>query len=145
MRSLTHFAGRQPTLLRSVVHGAVALAVAAVAGCGTDDGGPASSAGSGGISSGGGAGVTGGATASGGASGAGGASGGGAGAGGATGGVPSLSDVDLTLGGLNQDLPAPAKDCLSVTPAPSIACFSVSGTWMGRGHNARTANKSGFV
>jgi hypothetical protein len=30
------------------------------------------------------------------------------------------SDIDLTLGGLNADLPAPSKDCLTVSPDTSM-------------------------
>lgn len=35
------------------------------------------------------------------------------------------SDIDLTLGGLNADLPAPSQDCLSATP-DSTMCAALS-------------------
>lgn len=42
----------------------------------------------------------------------------------------SLDDIDLTLGGLNQDLPAPARDCLQ-TLEPSLVCLSFTGDHIG--------------
>ncbi len=53
-----------------------------------------------------------------------------AGDGGSDGGAGSagtgIDDVDLTLGGFNQDLPAPTGDCVSAD-VPTAGCLSVSG------------------
>jgi hypothetical protein len=42
---------------------------------------------------------------------------------------PKLSDVDLTLGGFNDDLPAPERDCLALDEAPLVGCISISGEY----------------
>lgn len=41
-----------------------------------------------------------------------------------------IEDVDLTLGGLNQDLPAPSMDCLTRQDLV-VGCMAVSGTYNG--------------
>ena len=51
---------------------------------------------------------------------------GGGGAEAGAGSEPSIDDVDLTLGGLNQDLPAPSVDCLE-----RPACVAASGEYNG--------------
>lgn len=43
---------------------------------------------------------------------------------------PSLDDVDLTLGGLNQDLPEPPLNCLGMEE-PSSGCISFTGEYNG--------------
>lgn len=42
---------------------------------------------------------------------------------------PQLSDVDLTLDGFNDDLPAPELDCLAPDEAPLVGCISISGEY----------------
>jgi hypothetical protein len=46
------------------------------------------------------------------------------------GGAPDLSGLDLTLGGLNQDLPVPSLDC-TVGPTPTNGCMSWTGEYNG--------------
>jgi hypothetical protein len=89
-------------------------------GGGATGGGATGGAGSGGVPASGGAGGETGGVSSGGTAGTGGSSGG-----------SSLADVDLTLGGLNQDLPTPSTDCLALAKAPLVGCLSVTGSWMG--------------
>jgi hypothetical protein len=107
-------------------------ATGGVVGSSGGSGNPSGGVGSGGVPS-----ATGGAVAAGGtgpATGGGGTSSGGTPASGGAaggGGTPSLADVDLTLGGFNQDLPAPSKDCLAATTVPTVACFSARGEWLG--------------
>lgn len=45
--------------------------------------------------------------------------------------TPDLDDVDLTLDGLNQDLPAPSTDCLMASKPPLVGCIAVSGEFNG--------------
>lgn len=106
------------------------LAVLSLAACGGDDDAnqPDAQAGTGGVGGSGGsggnesdAGGTGGGMDAGGTGGSGGTSG--------TGGGLAIDDVDYTLGGFNQDLPAPSVDCL--TQEVAFGCMSISGEYNG--------------
>lgn len=97
-----------------------ALCVALVVGCGGGDSGGASG------DSGGASGDSG----TGGSSGASGGSGGGSSGGGGMGAGPSIADVDRTLGGLNQDVPAPAVGCTSAD-TPEVGCLTWTAEYTG--------------
>jgi hypothetical protein len=122
------------------------LGIAALAGCGsTDENEPKSIAGASAAGSAATAGGTSGGAASAGSSSAGSASmapSGGAGAGGASvGPLPTQADVDLTLGGLNQDL-APTPSTCDVPGG--LGCISVSGEVGGKKFSATCQNDDGI-
>jgi hypothetical protein len=146
---------KSTTNSRSAAYGRWVFALALVAGCGGDDdddggkpphdgqvagqggagsgaAGSAGNAGSGGGGSNAGRGGAGASGSSGRGGSAAGSGGSGAGSGGSSGaaGSASIDDVDLTLGGFNQDLPAPGSNCL-MRDDFIVGCIALAGEYNG--------------